>query len=172
MKISTLLILILLLAPQQQLSANNKNITKDFLDQTFNSEAPKPKRFWANKETQQAIKTQFNPSQIKLSYRYWQKDNTTVWILDEIGKERDITTAIVINNNKVAKVEVLIYRESRGGQVQNSRFTQQYNNKTSTNNFTKEIDSISGATLSVYALNKQVRMALWLNQNITKRTKQ
>lgn len=172
MKISTLLILILLLVPQQQLSANNKNITKDFLDQTFNSEAPKPKRFWANKETQQAIKTQFNPSQIKLSYRYWQKDNTTVWILDEIGKERDITTAIVINNNKVAKVEVLIYRESRGGQVQNSRFTQQYNNKTSTNNFTKEIDSISGATLSVYALNKQVRMALWLNQNITKRTKQ
>ena len=120
------------------------------------------------KETQQLIKTQFNPSQIKLSYRYWQNDETTVWILDELGKERDITTAIVIKNDKIAKVQVLIYRESRGGQVQNNRFTQQYNNKTSTNNFTKEIDSISGATLSVNALNKQVRMALWLNQSISK----
>jgi hypothetical protein len=163
-----LLILILLLVYQQQLSANDKNITLDFLDQTFKSETPKPKRFWANKETQQFIKTQFNPSQIKLSYRYWQNDETTVWILDELGKERDITTAIVIKNDKIAKVQVLIYRESRGGQVQNNRFTQQYNNKTSTNNFTKEIDSISGATLSVNALNKQVRMALWLNQSISK----
>lgn len=168
MKISKLLILTLLLVFQQQLSANDKNIIKDFLDQTFNNETPKPKRFWANKETQQLIKTQFNPSQIKLSYRYWQKAETSVWILDEIGKERDITTAIVINKDKIVKVEVLIYRESRGGQVQNSRFTQQYNNKTSTNNFTKEIDSISGATLSVYALNKQVRMALWLNQSLSK----
>ena len=153
---------------QQQVSANDENITKGFLIQTFNSEIPKPKRFWANKETQQLIKTQFNPSQIKLSYRYWQKAETTVWILDELGKERDITTAIVIKNNKIVKVQVLIYRESRGGQVQNSRFTQQYNNKTSANNFTKEIDSISGATLSVNALNKQVRMALWLNQSIAK----
>jgi len=157
-----------LLVYQQQLSANDKNITKDFLNQTFNNEIPKANRFWINKNKQQIIKQLFNPSQIKLSYRYWQKDETSVWILDEIGKERDITTGIVIRSNKIVKVQVLVYRESRGGQVQNKRFTQQYNNKSSSNNFIKEIDSISGATLSVNALNKQVKLALWLNHNKNK----
>jgi len=157
--------LILLLGFGQQLFADEKTDIKQFINQIFQNETPKPNRYWANKETQQLIKQQFNPSQVKLSYRYWQKDQTTVWILDEIGKERDITTGIVITDNKIDKVQVLVYRESRGGQVQNNRFTQQYNNKTIDNNFVKEIDSISGATLSVNALNKQVQLALWLNQN-------
>jgi len=167
-KISKLLILILLLVFQQQLSANDKNSTKEFLNETFNNDIPKVNRFWVNKNNQKTIKQLFNPSQIKLSYRYWQKDDTSAWILDEIGKERDITTGIVISSDKIVKVQVLVYRESRGGQVQNKRFTQQYNNMSSNNNFIKEIDTISGATLSVNALNKQVKLALWLNHNKNK----
>jgi hypothetical protein len=171
MKLTSLLILILLLAFQQQSSANDKINTqtkiKQFLNQIFKSDIPTSQRYWVNKESQEIIKKQFNPSQIKLSYRYWHKDDLTVWVLDEIGKERDITTGIVINKDKIDKVQVLVYRESRGGQVQNDRFTQQYNNKSSDNNFIKEIDSISGATLSVNALNKQVKMALWLNHSMT-----
>jgi hypothetical protein len=165
MKYKSTKLLLLLLVFQQQLFANDVSETKQFLNQIFHNEIPNPQRFWVNKDNQAKIKQLFNPSQIKLSYRYWQKDITTVWILDEIGKERDITTGIVITDNKVDKVEVLVYRESRGGQVQNSRFTQQYQNTSSDTNFIKEIDSISGATLSVNALNKQVQLALWLTQN-------
>ncbi len=135
---------------------------KDFLSKQF-SQIPKVLRIWLDKEKQNYIKIKFNPSQKKLSYRYWQKDNKTVWILDEIGKERNITTGVVVENQKIKSVEVITYRESRGGQVQSKRFTNQYHNKTLDNNFTKEIDSISGATLSVNALNKQVSMALYLN---------
>jgi hypothetical protein len=156
---------VLFLAFVQPLSADDKNDIKQFLNEVFQNQIPKPQRVWVNKEKQLLIKQKFNPSQVKMSYRYWQKDQITVWILDEIGKEQDITTGIVITDNKIDKVQVLVYRESRGGQVQSQRFTQQYNNKTINNNFIKEIDSISGATLSVNALNKQVQMALWLNQN-------
>ena len=144
--------------------ADKKKPIEKFLNNHFISDLPSPQRIWINKDKQNEIKTQINPNQIKLSYRYWHSNNKTVWILDELGKERDITTGIVVENNKIQNVEVLIYRESRGGQVQNSRFTQQYNQKDEQSNLIKEIDSISGATLSVNALNKQVNLALLLNK--------
>ena len=148
-----------------QAFAQSQNSVKEFLQGQFVDEIPKPERLWIDKQKQLIIQKQFNPSQLKLSYRYWQRGSITVWVLDEIGKERNITTAIVIEDNAIKNVEVLVYRESRGGQVQNKRFTQQYYHKNSQSNFIKEIDSISGATLSVNALNKQVKLALWLNQH-------
>jgi Na+-translocating ferredoxin:NAD+ oxidoreductase RnfG subunit len=147
------------------LQTHAKTEIKDFLENTF-GEIPKSQRLWLDKKHQEEIKKQFNPSQIKLSYRYWQSASTTAWVLDEIGKERNITTAIVIENNAIKNVEVIVYRESRGRQVQNQRFTQQYKQKTQQSNLSKEIDSISGATLSVNAVNKQVKLALWLNQQL------
>ena len=152
--------------------ADTKEPTQQFLFKHFKNQIPKPKRLWLNKERQTEITSQINPSQLKLSYRYWTDDNKTIWILDEIGKERDITTGILIENNRVQNVEVLVYRESRGGQVQNPKFTQQYYQKNDQSNLTKEIDSISGATLSVNALNKQVNLALLLNHYIIKETPQ
>jgi len=136
---------------------------KNFLNTHFENNTPKPQRIWINKDKQKEIKSKINPNKIKLSYRYWNKNGNTVFILDEIGKERDITTGILIKNNTIKTVEVLVYRESRGGQVQNPRFTQQYYQKNQQSNLAKEIDSISGATLSVNALNKQVKLALLLN---------
>ncbi len=142
------------------------NDIKDFLSKQF-TQIPKVQRIWLDKEKQNYIKTAFNPSQIKLSYRYWQKDNKTVWVLDEVGKERNITTGIIITDHTIKSVEVIAYRESRGGQVQSSRFISQYSDKTrNSNHLAKEIDSISGATLSVNALNKQVSLALYLNSLI------
>ena len=163
MKIKTVSLISLMLLCSFSALANTD--IKDFLKATF-AVVPKPQRLWIDKSSQAKIKKQFNPSQVKLSYRYWQQDNTTAWILDEIGKERNITTGIVIEGAAVKKVQVLVYRESRGGQVQSPRFTQQYQHKDQHANLSKEIDSISGATLSVNALNKQVSLALWLNTQL------
>ena len=145
--------------------AQTDSAVKDFLAAEW-SQPPKPQRLWIDENKKQFIEKSINPSQIKLSYRYWKDDEKTLWILDEIGKERDITTGIIIENHKVKKVEILVYRESRGGQVQNPQFTQQYKSKDLQSNFTKEIDSISGATLSVRAVNKQVELALWLDSQL------
>ena len=147
-----------LLLPPQIFASDSK----DFLANYFES-IPKPERIWIDKDKKKQIISKFNPSQIKLSYRYWQKDGMTIWILDEIGKERNITTAVVIEYGLVKSVDVITYRESRGGAIQSKRFTTQYQQKSKTSHFEKEIDSISGATLSVNAVNKQVHLALYLD---------
>ena len=159
---SPTILLLLLLMTSLQSKAND---IQSFLQKNFN-EIPKTQRIWIDKEKQNIITSQFNPSQIKLSYRYWQKDDKTVWILDEIGKERNITTGIVTQNDAIISVEVITYRESRGGQVQSKRFTNQYQRKELSSNLIKEIDSISGATLSVNAINNQVKLALYLNSQL------
>lgn len=160
------LIYILLCISITHSHAQSQSAIREYLVAEFGEELPSPERIWINAEDKIAIKELINPSQIKLSYRYWQSNDKTVWILDEIGKERNITSGITLIGDRVEKVRVLVYRESRGGQVQNIRFTQQYKNKDMDSNLLKEIDSISGATLSVQAMNKQVKLALWLNSQI------
>ncbi len=97
-----------------------------------------------------------------LRVRYWQANHRTAWIIDEIGKEQPITTGVVVENGKILSVDVLAYRESRGGEVQQSFFTRQFQGLTLTNNnkLSKKIDGITGATLSVWALEKVARLAL------------
>lgn len=97
-----------------------------------------------------------------LRVRYWQANHRTAWILDEIGKEQPITTGVIVENGKIVSVEVLAYRESRGAEVQQSFFTRQFQGLSLTSNdkLNKKIDGITGATLSVWALQKIARLAL------------
>jgi len=143
----------------------NKKVSR-FLNQTYNQQPPKPSRLWVNDEMKKNISTLLNRPVKRLSYRYWQAQGKTVWILDEIGKERNITTAVVIKNQQVSEVKVLVYRESRGGEVQVPWFTEQFKSARANQNWQSQIDSISGATLSVNALKKQVQLALFLEQQL------
>jgi len=106
-----------------------------------------------------------------LRIRYWKKDKKTVWILDERGKEKPITIGIVINNNQIQMLKVLEFRESRGDEVRHTFFTQQFNQLTlnSELELNQPIDGISGATLSVRALTKISRLALFLHQQVKHR---
>ncbi len=82
---------------------------------------------------------------------------------EEIGKYRPITSMIAISTHgKVLGVAIMVYRESRGGEVAHSRFLHQYKGKSSSDpiRVRKDIISISGATLSVRAVSTQVRKAL------------
>lgn len=107
----------------------------------------------------------------KLRVKYWIKDNRTAWVLDEIGKEKPITTGIVIDRGRIEKIEVLTFRESRGWEVKYPFFTNQFKGiaikNTQNNQLNKNIDGITGATLSVNALSAQARMALYLHRTVT-----
>ncbi len=148
-------------------SVEEKETISAFLSKQFNQEIPKPKRVWVKAELKSQIKKILSRPVKQLSYRYWQIDKKTIWILDEIGKERDITTAVVIKGMQIEQVKVLVYRESRGGEVQVPWFTQQFVGAKSKDNWQKNIDSISGATLSVNAMKKQAELALFLQQQLT-----
>lgn len=100
--------------------------------------------------------------------RYCALDGRTAWILDEIGKTEPITTGIVIAEGRVEQVRVLVFRESRGGEVHREAFTRQYHDAEldGENRLDRTIDGITGATLSVWAVNRQVRLALLFDRAV------
>jgi hypothetical protein len=82
---------------------------------------------------------------------------------EEIGKYRPITFLVATDRDlRVKGVEVLVYRESRGGEVRRERFLRQYRGKTSDDPIRthRDIINVAGATLSVNALNLGVKRAL------------
>jgi H+/Na+-translocating ferredoxin:NAD+ oxidoreductase subunit G len=84
---------------------------------------------------------------------------------EEVGKYRPITFMTGMDSSfTVTDVAVMVYRENRGDQVQTRRFLRQYRGKTSTDpiRINRDVINISGATLSVRAMNKGVKRVLFL----------
>ena len=71
-------------------------------------------------------------------------------------------------NNKIEDCKVLICRESRGWEIRNEFFTRQFSGaflKTNSR-LNQSIDNITGATMSVNAMKKLSRMALFLHNHV------
>jgi FMN-binding domain len=146
----------------------------DFLKENFSEGIPKPEVIWLKSKVKKQIEDILNHKYKSLRVRYWKKSDRSVWVLEEIGKTKPITVGIVIDNDKISKIKVLIFRESRGWEVKHPFFTKQFIDAklTHRNRLTKQIDGISGATLSVRALTKLARIALLLNKQINHDSKQ
>jgi hypothetical protein len=101
-----------------------------------------------------------------LRVRYWARGARSAWILNEVGKEKPITVGIVIEAGKISRLKVLAFRESRGDEVRHDFFTRQYQDRRLQEDLQldRAIDGITGATLSVRALNRLARLALLLDQ--------
>ncbi len=136
-----------------------------FLKANFSQQLPQTQTFWLKPELKKRIEQVLNHPYQGLRVRYWQSGQRTAWVLDEVGKEQPITTGIVVENGRIVDLDVLAYRESRGGEVQQSFFTKQFHQLalTSDDKLSKKIDGITGATLSVWALQKMARVALILD---------
>src|SRR5919106_5960518 len=87
-------------------------------------------------------------------------------IIDEqIGKVQPITFVTRINpDGMVAAVEIMVYRESHGGDVASKRFLNQFKQKSLNSELRLhgDIVNVSGATLSSHALVVGVKRALAL----------
>lgn len=140
----------------------------EFIHESFPDSVPAPKVIWIKKNIKKQIEEILAHNYKRLRVRYWKKNERSAWVLEEIGKTKPITTGIVIDNNKISRIKVLIFRESRGWEVRHPFFTKQFTDiaLNQDNKLTQSIDGISGATLSVRALTKLARVALLLNQQI------
>jgi uncharacterized protein with FMN-binding domain len=109
-----------------------------------------------------------------LRVRYWRQSQKTAWILEQIGKEKLITVGLVIDNNQIQKVKVLSFRESRGWEVKEPFFLEQFYQIQLTERLqlNHSIDGISGATLSVRAIKKVSRLALFYHKYVMAKDKQ
>ena len=121
---------------------------------------------WLNAEVKAEVERLVDRPFPGVRVRYCSDGPRTAWILDEIGKTEPITTGIVVEGGRVELVRVLVFRESRGGEVHREAFVRQYDDARLNGDDTldRSIDGITGATLSVYALSRQVKLALYLDE--------
>ena len=160
-----ILLALLLLACNSLQARGTYQEPEDFLREVFAGSPPEPETLWLKGEIKEAAKDILGHRYNALRIRYWRRDQRSAWILEEIGKDHPITTGFVVNAGSLETVRVLIFRESRGWEVRHPFFTNQFTDATLTGDrkLDRKIDGISGATLSVRALEKLARLALYLH---------
>ena len=164
-KCSTILFLLLLSVVTKAQDAGQYMTFEQFLTEAFGAQLPKPEALWLTRDIALQAEKILGHAPPQLRQRYWKAGDKTAWILDEIGKEEPITAGFVLTAGKISQVRILTYRESRGGEVRYPAFLNQFNGAGLQQNgdLTRNIDGISGATLSVSALNRMARLALYFD---------
>jgi hypothetical protein len=139
----------------------------DFLREAFGGSAPQAQSLWLDDAMQTKLKPIFGRNYQAPRLRYWSSGGKTAWILEDIGKEFPITAGFVVRNGEIERARVLIYRESRGGEIQYPGFLKQFSGaRLQDDQLTPGVDGISGATLSVWAMQRMARAALMLTASI------
>jgi hypothetical protein len=136
-----------------------------FLAQAFDGSAPKSSTLWLSAPVQaEAARILGHPPR-QLRQRYWMNGDKSAWILEEIGKEEFITAGFVVQQGRMDHARVLIYRESRGGEVRYPAFLKQFAGVAlnGEQQLSARIDNISGATLSVNSMSRMARLALYFD---------
>lgn len=90
-------------------------------------------------------------------------------IVEEIGKHRPITFIVGVGaDRKIKDAALMVYREAYGGEVRDRRFLQQYKGKELKDPLLpyRDIQNISGATLSVEAIGRGSKKALALVDSV------
>jgi len=139
-----------------------------FITNAFGGAAPKPKVLWLKQELLDAIEKIMDRRLAVLRLRYWRRDQRTAWILEEVGKDQPITAGFVVDDDKLYEANVLVYRESRGWEIKYPAFRNQFSGAAldDENQMDATIDGISGATLSVNAMKRMARLALYLHAHV------
>ena len=160
--------LFLLLVSGTGFAQKTQGLTADVYKVRYFSEGLAWKTLWINKEQREQIEAILGRSFSTFRIRYWGEEGRTGWIFEEIGKELPITVAVVIEEEKIIDLTVMEFRESRGGEVVYPFFTGQFLSAKleagETFGLDKNIDGITGATLSVRALKKIATLALYCDQ--------
>ncbi|MEH6502944.1 MAG: FMN-binding protein [Cycloclasticus sp.] len=164
--IKKILLISLLLFSQLLVAKGIEQSEESFLNEVFANKPPQSSVIWLDREKKRVIEDVLQHRAAYIRIRYWQQGSRTAWILHEIGKEKPITVGVFIDQSQIQRLKVLAFRESRGWEVKHDFFTRQFTAASITDELqlNKTIDGISGATLSVRALKKIAKIALYLEQ--------
>ncbi len=97
---------------------------------------------------------------------YWRANGRSAWVIEDLGKQGyQLTTAgFIVRNGAIESAKVLVYRESRGEQVAEPSFLQKFlGARLAGGQLDRNIDNISGATLSVQMMQRMARTVLALD---------
>lgn len=149
--------------PQIQYMTN-----EEFLRQAFGSQQPQWKMVRLAGPLKKRVEEVLTHPYEGVRIRYWVAGQRTAWIIDEIGKDLPITIGVVVDSDAIVDVRILVYREERGGEVHNEFFTRQFHQVTlnEAGGLSREIDGITGATLSVASVSRVARLALVMHRTV------
>lgn len=139
-----------------------------FLASVFHQAVPASQTLWLTGNLQSTLSKVLGHPPATVRVSYWQQGDRSAWILNEIGKVAPITAGFVVQQGKIERTRVLIFREDRGWEIKNPNFTRQFAGASlnADGRLSQHIDGISGATLSVNAMRKMARMALVLGAKV------
>lgn len=160
--------LFLLLSPLFATAAESDISPEQFLADAFDDNAPDASLLWLTGDRGSAAAAILGHKPASLRVRYWRAGNRTVWILDEIGREKPITAGFIVDAGRITEVSVLAFRESRGWEIRHDFFTAQFEGAglAKERELDRAIDNITGATLSVNAMRRMARLALFLDSEV------
>ncbi len=157
-------LLLLMLAPWPVRASDTVLDPETFLARAFDGAKPPEQTLWLDAALQQQLRPIFHHNYPQARLRYWRQGPRGAWILDDIGKEFPITAGFVVAAGQIERAQLLIYRESRGGEIRFPSFLKQFaGQRLETGRLAPDVDGISGATLSVEAMRRMARAALILD---------
>ncbi len=139
---------------------------RTFLEKVFQGSPPEPGYLWITASARSKIEKILLHEYRGLRIKYWEKKKETVWILEDIAKEKPVYAGIITCEEKISHLDIVFSSGRWGKQVQNANFTDQFENIgiDEKSNLNKQIDGISGATLSVDVVSRLARLALLLEK--------
>jgi len=150
-----------------QTMAKGEYMTRaEFLAAAFPAAAaPQKQVLWLTADLKKQAGKILNRPYAGLRLRYWQQGERTAWVFEEIGKDLPITIGVVVDSSGINQIHILAFRESRGWEVRYPAFRRQFKGVklTEQNKLDRSIDGVTGATLSVRAVKKVARLALYLH---------
>ena len=140
----------------------------DFLQQVFGSASPQPGLLPLRGELRERVTKVLGHPYRGMRLRYWHSDEISAWLIDEKSKDMPMTVGVAVGPGGIVDLEILVYREPRGGEVHEAFFRRQYRGMTLNDDDTLsgDVDGITGATLSVDATSRVAAMALVLHQAV------
>jgi len=149
-------------------TVSQKEASERFVSEMFQGLTPQLNALWLSPELRSGLSDILGHPPQSLRIKYHRESNQTLWILDETGKVKPITIGVFIQAGQIAAIRVLKFRESRGWEIKYSFFTDQFQQLglTEQKRLTAPIDGITGATLSVSAMKRVARAALYLDHTL------
>ena len=139
---------------------------EQFIEKAFGEKEASKGRLRFKEEVKTTAQKIMGSKYKKVLMRYWIEGNRTAWILNRIGKVKPITAGFIIENCKIVSVHVLVYRESHGWEIKYPNFRDQFVGIGMLEKYKldKDIDGISGATMSVSSMRIMTRLALAMHK--------
>jgi len=145
-------------------AAQDPGITPQFVTEAMVGRDPIPATIWITGSRAQRVEQILGHRSKVARIRYWRSGTRCAFVLDEVAHTEPITAGFVVQDGVLIAARVLVYRESRGAEVRNEGFLDRLvgSRLDAELGLDRSVDGITGATLSVSAMTRMARLALYL----------